>query len=700
MPQIAIRFLLVIVVGLSNLVTAQANDWTIQTIAGNGQPGFLGDGGLAIDAQLDNPFGVIRGPDGCIWFCEYSGQRIRRIRRDGILETMAGNGAKGYSGDGGPALNASFNMPHEIRFDKTGHLYVVDMMNHCVRKIDFQSGLISTFAGTGRTGYAGDSGPAAKAQFNKPHSIQFGPDGHLYVCDIGNHVIRRIDMTTNQVTTFAGIGKPGVTIDGTAISESPLNGPRSIDFDRQGNMWLATREGNQVFKLDLKAGKIFHMAGTGKSGFEGNGGPAKMAMLKGPKGLTIDSDGNVWLADTESQSVRMIDAKTGNLELITGTGSPGDGPDGDSKQCKLARLHGIFFDGDGSIYIGDSEAHKIRVLTMKQVANRIELVAGGRKDAVDIPATEALLHEPFGTAFDTSNQLWIVEMASGNRLLKVDDQGDLVHIAGQKSPGYQGDGGPAKEARFNGPHNLAIRRNGRVLIADTWNGRIRQVDPKTKQIDSLVGFEVPVEKAKSFGPYCISTDVSGSQLFVADLHRIHRIDLETGASTIVAGNGEKGIPKDGARAVEAPLVDPRAVAADRLGNVYILERSGNALRVVRPNGTIETVVNRSGKKGTENAQRETAINAMMNGPKHLCIDSMDRVVIADAENHLVRRYDPRDGTVSRIAGTGVSGSEGVGGRATECQLARPHGVTIHPTSGELYITDSYNNRILKITNEK
>ena len=415
---------------------------------------------------------------------------------------------------------------------------------------------------------------------------------------------------------------------------------------------------------------------------------------------TIDSDGNVWLADTESHSVRMINAKTGNLERIAGDGSPGDGPDGDPKHCKLARLHGIFSDTDGSIYIGDSEAHKIRVLTKRQAGDRIELVAGGRTDAVDIPATEALLKEPFGTAFDASNQLWIVEMASGNRLLKVDDQGILVHVAGQKSPGFQGDGGPAKDARFNGPHNLAIRRDGRVLIADTWNGRIRQVDPKSKQVDSLAGFEVPIEKAKSSGPYCISTDLSGSQLFVADLHRIHRIDLETGASTIVAGNGEKGGPKDGAKAVEASLADPRAVAADRLGNVYILERSGNALRVVRSNGTIETVVNASGKKGTETAERETAIDAMMNGPKHLCIDAMDRVVIADAENHLVRRYDPRDGTLSRIAGTGVSGSEGIGGRATACQLARPHGVTIHPTSGELYITDSYNNRILKIANEK
>ena len=342
-----------------------AAEWTIETFAGIGQQGSSGDGGLATEAQIDNPFGVVRGPDGCIWFCEYTGQKIRRVGADGKIETKAGTGKKGYSGDGGPALAATFNLPHEIRFDKAGHLYIVDMTNNAIRKIDAQSGIITTFAGTGQSGYTGDGGPANEAKFNKPHSIQFGPDGNLYICDIGNHVIRRIDMATNKVTTFAGTGKPGTTPDGVPIKGTPLNGPRSIDFDAEGNLWLATREGNQVFKFDLKTNMIHHIAGNGKSGFKGNGGPAKEATLKGPKGISIDRDGNVWLADTESHSVRMIDAKTGNLELMAGTGEPGDGPDGDPLQCKLARLHGIFVDSDGSVFIGDSESYKVRVLRKK-----------------------------------------------------------------------------------------------------------------------------------------------------------------------------------------------------------------------------------------------------------------------------------------------------------------------------------------------
>lgn len=345
--------------------SAAAAEWTISTFAGTGIKGGGGDGGPATAAQIDNPFGVVRGPDGAIWFCEYTGQRIRRVAPDGTISTIAGTGKKGYSGDGGPALEATFNLPHELRFDAKGDLYIVDMTNHVVRKVDMKTKVITTFAGTGVAGYSGDGGPAAQAQFKQPHSIQFGPDGSLYVCDIGNNVIRRIDMQTGIISTFAGTGKPGATPDGAPIAGTSLKGPRSMDFDHDGNLWLVTREGNQVFKFDLKAGKIHHVAGTGAKGFTGNGGPAKLATLSGPKGVSIDAEGNAWLADTESHSVRMIDAKTGNLELIAGTGEKGDGPDGDPLHCKMARLHGIFCDADGTVFIGDSEAHRVRLLKKK-----------------------------------------------------------------------------------------------------------------------------------------------------------------------------------------------------------------------------------------------------------------------------------------------------------------------------------------------
>jgi len=305
---------------------------------------------------------VVRGPDGAIWFCEYTGQRIRKVNPDGTIHTMAGKGKSGYTGDGGPALEASFNLPHEIRFDRDGNAYIADMQNHAIRKLDAKSGKITTFAGSGTPGYSGDGGPADKAQLKQPHSIVFGSDGDLYICDIGNHAIRRVDMKTGRISTFAGTGKAGATPDGAPIEGTPLRGPRSLDVDKDGNLWLATRDGNQVFKLDLKTKTIHHIAGTGKSGFTGNGGPAKEATLSGPKGIAIDAKGNVWLADCESHSIRMIDARTGNIELIAGTGIKGNGPDGDPLKCQMARPHGVFVDADGSVFIGDSESHRVRVL--------------------------------------------------------------------------------------------------------------------------------------------------------------------------------------------------------------------------------------------------------------------------------------------------------------------------------------------------
>ena len=342
--------------------TASAAPWAVSIFAGTGVPGFGGDGGPAVSAQIDNPYGVVRGPDGAIWFCEYTGQRIRRVAPDGTISTVAGNGTKGYTGDGGPALDASFNLPHELRFDSDGNLFVTDMANHAIRRIDGKTRLITTFAGNRKRGYSGDGGLASEASLNSPHSLQFGPDGSLYICDIGNHVIRRIDMHTGVIRTFAGTGKPGSTPDGSPIEGTPLRAPRSLDFDRAGNLWLATREGNQVFKFDLKTGTIHHIAGTGEQGFSGNGGPAKVAKLSGPKGIALDANGNVWLADTESHTVRMVDMRTGNIELILGTGVKGDGSDGDPLQCALTRPHGVFVDADGSVFVGDSEAHRVRVL--------------------------------------------------------------------------------------------------------------------------------------------------------------------------------------------------------------------------------------------------------------------------------------------------------------------------------------------------
>jgi streptogramin lyase len=363
MNSVGIRWVvLVLVLSVGEIVNAPAAPASIATLAGTGASGYSGDHGAAVRAQLGNPYGIVRGPDRALYLCEVDNHVIRRIAADGTISTVAGTGKRGYAGDGGAATNALLNEPYEIRFDASGNMLFVEMKNHLIRRVNAKTGVISTIAGDGQPGFSGDGGPASKAHFNQPHSIQLDAQGNVFICDIGNHRLRRIDARTGAISTFAGTGAKLSTPDGAKFAEAPLHGPRAIDFDLDGNLWLALREGNAVFKLDLTAGTIHHIAGTGKKGFTGNGGPAKVATLSGPKGLSIGPDRNVYLADTESHSIRMIDVKRGTLELIAGTGGVRDGPDGDPMRCKMARPHGVFVDADGSVLVGDSEAHRVRII--------------------------------------------------------------------------------------------------------------------------------------------------------------------------------------------------------------------------------------------------------------------------------------------------------------------------------------------------
>jgi sugar lactone lactonase YvrE len=244
-------------------------------------------------------------------------------------------------------------------------MYFVEMPNHVVRRVDKKTGIISTVAGTGQPGFSGDGGPANKAQMRQPHSIVFDPQGRLLICDIGNHRVRRIDMKTGQIETWLGNGERKPTPDGAPIAGTSINGPRAIDLDPQGNLYLVLREGNAIYKIDPKAGRYTHIAGTGEKGYTGDGGPAAKAKLNGPKGIAWSPDISVVIADTENHAIRKIDLKSGVISTLIGTGQRGDGPDGDPLQCKTARPHGVFVSKQGVLYVGDSEAHRVRALRLK-----------------------------------------------------------------------------------------------------------------------------------------------------------------------------------------------------------------------------------------------------------------------------------------------------------------------------------------------
>ena len=346
------------------------------------------------------------------------------------------------------------------------------------------------------------------------------------------------------------------------------------------------------------------------------------------------------------------------------------------------------------------------VLPLPAAPARVVVVAGGGNNTnatKPLPGPELKLGSPFGVDFDAAGTLYLVEM-TGQRVRKMGMNGRMEILAGTGAQGQAGDGGPARRAEFNGPHNLAVSQAGDLFIADTWNNRVRRIDGATGRIQTVAGTGEkgfsgdggPATLARFGGIYCVSLTPDGSELLLADLDnlRIRAVHLASGLVRTVAGNGNGGVPAEGASALHSPLVDPRAVIGDREGRVYVLERGGHALRRVDRDGTVHTVVGGSGKAGAS-GDGGPALAATLNGPKHLCLDRDGGILIADTENHLIRKYTPTDGRIVRVAGTGRPGTAGLEGPPLQAELNQPHGVTVRG-DGTLFISDSSNHRVLGI----
>ncbi|HLX63908.1 MAG TPA: hypothetical protein VKX17_21735 [Planctomycetota bacterium] len=335
-------------------------------------------------------------------------------------------------------------------------------------------------------------------------------------------------------------------------------------------------------------------------------------------------------------------------------------------------------------------------------AETLVLVAGGGNGPDGGPAIGAKINHPFAASIDKAGNLYTPEF-SGNCVRKIDPKGIITTIAGTGAKAYSGDGGPALKSEMNWMHHLIVGPDGNLYVADTGNSCVRKIDLTTGIITTVAGTGKkgfsgdggPAVKAEFGNIYCISFDAKGERMYLLDLdnRRVRVVDMKSGVVTTFAGNGQKGVPKNGADAATAPLVDPRAVAADANGNVYILERSGNALRVVDASGKIKTVAG-TGKKGFSGDGGD-ALKAEFAGPKHIFADHDGSVLIADSDNHVVRRYSPKDGKITRVAGSGKMGTEGLNGPPENAQLNQPHGVYVD-AGGTIYICDSMNDRILKI----
>ncbi|MCS6863773.1 MAG: hypothetical protein RMJ56_17105 [Gemmataceae bacterium] len=352
-------------ISLVLLTVAAAPQPTITSPVGTGKKGFAGDGGPATQAELNQPFDVTFDALGHMYFSDTFNHRVRKVdAKTGIITTVAGNGQKGFAGDGGKATEASLNEPYGVKVDSDGNLYIVDRLNYCIRKVDAKTGIISTVAGTGgKSGYAGDGGPAHQALLVEPNGICLDQRGQLYIADVAGHRIRVVDLKTGTINTLLGNGKGVTAGDGGPLKDATTFGPRAVAMHPDGSLILVERNGHCVRRLDLARGTISRFAGTGRRGYSGDGGKALEATFDGPKELDIDNDGNVYIVDTENEAIRRIDAKTGIITTIAGKGrtkTPGLGDGGPATEATLGRPHGVAVGPDGGIYIGDTNSHRIR----------------------------------------------------------------------------------------------------------------------------------------------------------------------------------------------------------------------------------------------------------------------------------------------------------------------------------------------------
>ena len=667
-----------------------SSDWIIDTFAGLPD---IRDHGPAIDARLDAPSGVVLDGAGNLYIADTGNHRIRKVDSSGVITTIAGTGERGFGGDGGPAAAAQLWSPADVVLDGAGNLYIADRGNQRVRKVD-SSGVITTIAGTGESGFGGDGGPAVQAQLNSPWGVVADGIGNLYIADRYSHRIRKVD-SSGIITTFAGTGESGFSGDGDRAVQAQLRAPTDLALDGADNLYITDTGNRRVRKVD-SSGTITTFAGTGDPWFGGDGGPAVAAQLWSPYGVSVDGAGNLYITDTSHHRVRKVDS-SGVISTVAG--SREHGYSGDGGQATAARLQSprsVAVSGTDNLYIADANNHRIRKVNSSGV---ISTITGSVKPGDGGRAINAQLRSPTGVAVDGADNLYIAD-ANDHRIRKVDFSGVIATLAGTGARGFGGDGGPATAAQLQNPWGVATDGMGNLYIADTGNDRIRRVDA-TGTITTIAGTGEHGDggdggravQAQLDAPWDVAVDAAGN-LYIADTNnrRIRKVD-SSGVITTIAGTGERGFGGDGNRAVAAQLSSPFGVATDDAGNLYIADTGNHRIRKVNSSGIITTVAG-TGERGFS-GDGDRAIAAQLSSPYGVATDDAGNLYIADTGNHRIRKVDS-SGTISSITGTGVRGFGGDGGPAAAAILDVPREVALD-SAGNLYIADASNHRIRVLT---
>ena len=607
-----------------------ASTGIISTVAGGGV--FRAGGQAATLAQLPVPRSVAVDGSGNLYIAE--GSYILKVTTSGIISTVAGSGRPGYSGDGGPAASAQLSTPFGVAVDGSGNLYIADTGNDRIRKVDASTGNISTVAGVGTNGFSGDGGAATSAQFSAPVGVAVDGSGNLYIADSGgNSRIRKVTVSTGNISTVAGGGAS--LGDGGAATSARLISPRDVAVDGSGNIYIPT--GGRIRKVTASTGNISTVAGTGTGGFSGDGGAATSARLR-PNNVAVDGSGNIYISSSSNHRIRKVTASTGNISTVAGSGTAYSG---DGAAAASAHLHdpvGVAVDGSGNLYIADRGNERIRKVTAS--TGNISTVAGGGSSLGDGgAATSAWLNLPNGVAVDGSGNIYI---PTGGRIRKVTaSTGNISTVAGTGTAGYSGDGGAATSARINSA-GVAVDGSGNIYIASTSNNRVRKVDASTGNISTVAGTGTAgssgdggaATSARLNNPQGVAVDASGN-IYIADRHnnRIRKVDASTGnISTVAGGGSSRG---DGGAATAARLLSPWGVAVDGSSNIYI-PTFAYIRKVDASTGIISTVAG----GGFYNEDGCAAASARLNNPQGVAVDASGNIYIADTTNHSIRKVGP------------------------------------------------------------
>src|SRR5271157_2304177 len=454
--------------GIINFI---AGSVTTASGATTGTPavGYSGDGAAANLAGLVTPFALAVDSSGQVYFAENGDSRIRMINTKGIINTIAGNGTAGYSGDGSTGTAAELNFPTGVAVDSSGNVYIADLVNLRIRKLT-SGGTISTVAGNGKYSYSGDSGQATSAQLNTPQAVASDSSGNLYIADTVNNAVRKV-TAAGVISTIAGNGTAGSGGDGGAAASAQLHSPQGIAVDASGNIYVADTQNARVRKISN--GAINTVAGSGTAGFGGDSGAATSAQLNIPAGLAVDGAGNLYIADFSNNRVRKV-TPGGTITTLAGNGLAGyAGDGGPATGAQLTTPMGVATDSSGNVYIADTGNNAVRMVNSSGI---ISTVAGNGLAGYSGDGGQAILAmvgSPTGVAVDPSGNLYISD--GSLRVRKVYSSGFINTIAGNGARGYSGDGGVALFATMNGPAGIALASNGNLYIADSGNGAVREL---------------------------------------------------------------------------------------------------------------------------------------------------------------------------------------------------------------------------------